>query len=122
LKAFQTISLSADDYKGDQGAAAIKISPDGKFLYGSNRGDANEISIYAIDKESGRLTLAGRQPTLGRGPRDFSIDPAGNYLLAANQNSDTIIIFKRDKKTGLLSDTRKKILLGKPVCLVFSEK
>lgn len=120
LKAFQTISLMADGYTGNNGAAAVKISPDGRFLYGSNRGDADEITIYAVDKKNGRLTLAGRQSTLGKGPRDFSIDPSGNYLLAANQNSNNIIIFKRNKESGLLTDTGKRISLGKPVCLVFA--
>ena len=120
LKAFQTISLTADDYTERNGAAAIKILPDGRFLYGSNRGDANEITIFSIDPETGRLASIGRQSTLGKGPRDFSIDPSGNYLLAANQNSDNIIIFKRDKTTGFLTDTGRRIHVGKPVCLVFS--
>lgn len=120
LTSFQTVSLLPSGFKGDVGAADIHISPDGKFLYASNRGDANDISIFAIGN-NGRLTLTGRQPTLGKGPRNFVIDPQGNFLLAANQQTDDVVIFKRDKKTGLLTDTKKRIDVGAPACLVLSE-
>jgi 6-phosphogluconolactonase len=118
LKAKQSVMLASPDFKGKIGAADIHISPDGKFVYGSNRGDANEITIFSVDKE-GKLTYVGRQSTLGKTPRNFAIDPTGNFLLAANQNSDDIFIFRRDQKTGLLTDTGKKISVDKPVCLKF---
>jgi 6-phosphogluconolactonase len=118
LREKQTVSMPADGFIGKIDAADIHISPDGKFLYGSMRGDINELGIYAID-QAGNLTFAGRQSTLGRTPRNFSFDPSGNFLLVANQNTDEIIIFKRDKKTGLLTSTGKKIPVGKPVCLKF---
>lgn len=120
ITAKQTITMLASDFKGEVGAADIHVSPDGKFLYASNRGDANEIVIYAIDK-NGKLNQVGRQSTLGKTPRNFVIDPTGNFLLAANQNSNVVIIFKRDLKTGLLTDTGKKISVDKPVCLKFVE-
>lgn len=118
LNAKQSVTLLSSDYKGSVGAADIHVSPDGKFLYGSNRGDANEITIYSIAK-NGELTYAGRQSTLGKSPRNFVIDPTGTFLLAANQNSNNVLIFKRDQKTGLLTDTGKKITVEKPVCLKF---
>jgi len=114
----QTITMLSPDYKGRVGAADIHVSADGNFLYASNRGDANEIVIYSIDKK-GRLTFAGRQPCLGKSPRNFVIDPSGNYLLVANQDSNEIIIFKRDQKTGLITPTGGKIQVSKPVCLKF---
>lgn len=117
LTKIQSISMLATDFNGKIGAADIHISPDGKFLYGSNRGDANDIAIYAIQEKTGLLTFKGRQSTLGKGPRNFVIDPTGQFLLVANQNSDNIIIFKRDSKTGLLTDTKKSIEIGAPVCL-----
>jgi 6-phosphogluconolactonase len=120
LTAKQTITMLAPDFKGNVGAADIHVSPDGKFLYASNRGDANEIVIYSIDKK-GLLTLVGHQSVLGKTPRNFVIDPTGNYLLAANQDSNDIIIFKRDLKKGLLTPTGKKIEVDKPVCLKFVE-
>lgn len=114
----QMITMLSPDFKGRVGAADIHVSPDGRFLYGSNRGDANELVIYAIN-ENGELNYAGRQPTLGKTPRNFVIDPAGNFLLVANQDSNEVVIFKRDNKTGLLTPTGKKILVSRPVCLKF---
>jgi 6-phosphogluconolactonase len=114
----QTISMLAPDFKGDVGAADIHISPDGKFLYGSNRGDANDIVIYSIDKK-GMLTYVGRESSMIDNPRNFAIDPTGNFLLVANQDGNDIIIFKRNQQTGLLTNTGKKIEVDKPVCLKF---
>ncbi|MDZ4807788.1 MAG: lactonase family protein [Bacteroidota bacterium] len=99
------------------GSADIHVSPDGKFLYASNRGDVNTIAIFSINKKDGRLTLLGHQSTLGKTPRNFSIDPSGKFLLCENQNSDEIVIFNRDINTGLLSDSGKRIAVGKPVCI-----
>src|SRR6267378_58237 len=118
LEAIQSLTMLSDGFKGKVGAADIHTSPDGKFLYASNRGEANDIAIYAIDKD-GKLTYAGRQSSLGSAPRNFAIDPSGNFLLAANQNSDDIFLFKRDQKTGLLSPTGAKITVSMPVCLKF---
>lgn len=115
----QTVTMLATDFKGNVSAADIHVSPDGKFLYASNRGDANEIVIYAIDGK-GNLTFTGRQSVLGKIPRNFAIDPSGNFLLAANQDSNDIVIFRRDLKTGLLTPTGKKIEVDKPVCLKFA--
>jgi 6-phosphogluconolactonase len=114
----QTISMLAPGFDGDVEAADIHVSPDGKFLYASNRGDANELVIFAIDK-MGELDYVGRQSDLIHTPRNFAIDPTGNFLLVANMGSNDIIIFKRDKNSGLLTPTGKKILVDKPVCLKF---
>lgn len=114
----QTITMLAPDYKGRVGAADIHVSDDGKFLYASNRGEANEIVIYSIGKK-GMLTYAGRASTLGKAPRNFVIDPSGKFLLVANQDTNEIIFFKRDPKTGLITPTGNKIQVSKPVCLKF---
>lgn len=116
LKARQRISTMQEGDKRFPGSADIHVSPDGKFLYASNRGEVNNIAIYRI-RSNGKLVLAGHQSTLGKAPRYFSIDPSGNYLLCGNQNSDEIVIFKRDGQSGLLTDTGKRIALGKPVCI-----
>jgi len=113
----QEIPAYAPEYTGSLDAAEILISPDGKFLYSSHRGDMNHLTIFSVDKDSGKLTLIGFQSTLGKAPRNFTIDPSGQYLLAANQNSDNIVIFKRDKATGLLNPTGVEISLPKPVSL-----
>jgi 6-phosphogluconolactonase len=117
LKALQSVKMTAETFKGAVGAADIHISPDGQFLYASNRGDANEIVVYAINADNGQLTFVERYGTMGKTPRNFMIDPTGNYLLVANQNSDNIVVFKIDKSTGKLALTRNAIKIGNPVCL-----
>lgn len=117
LQYIHTVSAIKEGYKGPVGSADIHVSPDGKFLYASNRGDENDIAIFAIERGSGKISLKGHQSVLGKTPRNFSIDPTGQYLLSANQNSNDIVIFRRDKETGLLTDTGKKIEVDKPVCL-----
>ena len=116
----QTITMLESGFKGKVSAADIHTSPDGKFLYASNRGDANNIAIYAIGKD-GKLSLVGHQSVLGKTPRNFAIDPTGKFLLAANQDTNDVVIFKRDSKTGKLTPTGKKISVDKPVCLKFVE-
>ncbi len=112
----QKISTMPAGDTGFAGSADIHVSPDGKFLYASNRGDANTIAIYRIRKD-GTLRLAGHQSTLGKTPRNFNFDPSGKFLLAGNQNSDEIVIFTRNTTTGLLSDSGQRISVGKPVCI-----
>ncbi len=123
LEWLQNISSLPAGYKGAIGSAEIQVSPDGNFLYASNRDESNTIAIFKIDQQTGMLTLVGHQSTLGRTPRNFNFDPSGNFLLVGNQNNDEIVIFKVDKNTGLLSDTGKRIEVGQPVCIEWiSEK
>ena len=118
LKTMQSVDLVSKDSNGAADAADIHISPDGKFLYGSLRGNINELVIYAIN-EKGMLNYVGRQSTFGKGPRNFAIDPTGNFLLVGNSGSDEVVIFERNKKTGGLKPTGDKINVGSPVCLKF---
>jgi 6-phosphogluconolactonase len=113
----QNISALPPDYMGPIGSADIHTSPDGKFLYASNRGESNTIGIFEINQKTGWLKLISHQSTLGKTPRNFNFDPSGNFLLAANQNSDEIVVFKINRKTGLLTDTGKRIKVGSPVCI-----
>ena len=116
----QELPVNAAGFEGKDGAADIKLSPDGRFLYASNRGDANTLAIYRVDGTSGKLSKVGNQSTLGAGPRNFAISPDGKFLLVANQQSDEVVIFERNADTGLLSDTGQRITVGSPVCLVFA--
>ena len=111
-------SVVASDFNGDTSAADIHISPDGRFLYATNRGTANDISCFEIQKD-GRLMFKERTSTLGKGPRNFTIDPAGNFLLVGHQYTNTIVIFKINKQTGSLTDSGKRIDICSPVCLLF---
>jgi 6-phosphogluconolactonase len=120
LKKLQEIETTAKDFTGKIDAADIHVSADGKFLYESNRGDANTLSVFEI-LPNGTLKLIEIISTLGKGPRNFSIDPSGNFLLVAHQYTNDIVIFKRNKGTGKLTDSGKRINVGAPVCLVFSK-
>ena len=101
-----------------QGSADIHLSPDGKFLYASNRLKADGIAIFSVHQETGMLTKAGYQLT-GIHPRNFIITPDGRFLLVACRDRNLVQIFRRDEKTGLLVDTGKTIETSKPVCLKF---
>lgn len=98
-------------------AADIHVSADGRFLYTSLRDSANLLTVFGINPANGSLTRIGHQSTLGKTPRNFNFDPSGNYLLAANQNSDEIVIFRVNKKTGSLQATGRRIAVGNPVCI-----
>ena len=117
LKEIQTLSGLPLNFKGKAGSADIHISPDGNFLYASNRGESNTIGIFKINKKYGYLSLTTHQSSLGLAPRNFNFDPSGKYLLVANQNSNEVVIFKRNIITGLLTDTGNRISVGKPVCI-----
>lgn len=116
LSLLQNHSALPHDYLGPIGSADIHVSPDGKFLYSSNRGESNTIAVFAIKKD-GKIWPVSHQATMGKKPRNFNFDPSGNFLLVANQDSNEIVVFKRDKESGLLSDTGRRISVPSPVCI-----
>jgi 6-phosphogluconolactonase (cycloisomerase 2 family) len=121
LLSIQRIAAHKDSLPTLHSSADIHISPDGKYLYASNRGgNEDNIAIFSIGKD-GRLTKIGYQSTLGKIPRNFMIDPTGRYLLVANQSSNSIIVFSRNKKTGLLTATGDSVAVPEPVCLKMME-
>lgn len=95
--------------------ADVHVTPDGAYLYGSNRGSDNLV-IYKIDKETGLLSYTGCQPCEGKTPRNFAIDPTGKYLLCANQDSDSIVVFEINQDTGALVK-KSEINIPTPVCV-----
>jgi 6-phosphogluconolactonase len=104
-----------DNFTEKNTSADIHTAVNGKYLYMSNRG-ADLISIYAIG-DDGKITLTGNQSTGGKTPRNFLIDPKGEYLFAANQDSDAINIFRIHPKTGKLTAVGKPVSVPSPVCL-----
>lgn len=116
----QDITLLPDGFKGETGAADIHISPNGLFLYATNRGDANDISVFSINQENGELTFIERKPSGGKGPRNFIIDPTGKFLIVAHQNSDNITVWRLDETTGKIMQAVTRIEVGNPVCLQFA--
>ena len=121
LKKIQETSQVAENFKGKNGAADIQTSADGKFVYLSNRGTANNITTFAVAAD-GKLVKKGQISTGGKGPRAFVIDPSGKWLLVGNQNTDDITIFKRNSATGELQATGKKVAVGSPVSFAFVKK
>lgn len=106
------------DSVGARGGADIHLSPDGKFLYSSNRLKAEGVAIFAVDSQTGRLTRIGYQTTAAH-PRQFNITPNGRYLLCCCRDSDKIQVFQRDMNTGLLTDTHQDLHVSKAVCVQF---
>lgn len=115
----ETKSLVEEDYRGEVGAAEVRLSPDGKFLYASNRGEANSIVAFGVDQETGRLSLIQHQKSLGETPRNFAITPDGDYLISGNQQSNNIVAFKRNQQTGHLTPLDDILSVKKPVYIHF---
>jgi 6-phosphogluconolactonase len=113
----QSVPNLAADVAGKSGAE-IAVHPSGNFVYSSTRG-ANVITVFAVDRAKGTLTVVDRTPTQGKTPRNFAIDPTGAYLFAAHQDSDNIVVFKIDAKTGKLTPSGDVLEAGNPVCVTF---
>ena len=119
LEPFQTITTLPPGFSGRNTAAEVAVSPDGRFLYASNRGD-DSLAMFSIDAASGALAPAGRVSTGGRTPRQFAIDPSGRWLLVANQDSDSIAVFRLDPVTGRPEPVGRQIPVSRPTCVLFA--
>ncbi|MEJ5061060.1 MULTISPECIES: lactonase family protein [unclassified Pseudomonas] len=119
LEQTQMVDLAAGQPVTDKAAAALHASADGKFLYVSNRGTANQLLTFAIDPSTGHLKELQRRAVEGDHPREFSLDPSGKFLLIANQKSNQIVVVERDAKTGLLGKTVQKLPMDAPSDLKF---
>ena len=119
LQTVSTLSILRKDYSGVKEAAEIAVHPNGKFLYASNRAGIDSVSTFSIDPVKGTLKLKDEYPTMGKTPRNFVIDPTGKFLLAANQESNNIVIFRIDSTTGALSPTGEIAEVPAPVCITF---
>ena len=117
-QSIQVISTMEAGDKRDPASAAIKVHPSGRFLYASNRGEVNDIVAYSI-ADNGTLSPVGRQSSKGLVPRDFEIDPTGQFLLVANQNSNNIVTYRINPETGGLIDTGLEVEVPTPVCIKF---
>jgi 6-phosphogluconolactonase len=120
LDSIQRINAHFDKYKTNFVSADIHISPDGRYLYASNRGDENNIAIFAIKKD-GKLKTIGYQSTLGEHPRIFAIDKTGKFLIAANLISGNVFVFKRNIKTGLLQKVGEELKIKDVSCVKIRE-
>jgi len=115
----QLVDLAAGQPASDKAGAALHASSDGKFLYVSNRGTANQLLVFAIDGKSGELKELQRRSVEGDHPREFALDPSGQFVLIANQKSNQIVVVERDPRTGLLGKTTQKLPMDAPSDLKF---
>ncbi len=127
LTSVQDVSTQVPNFAGSNHTAEIQIAPNGRFLYQSNRRLSSDnvrgpdtIGVFAIDPSNGTLTFVEQTPTGGIMPRSFAIDPTGSYLLAANELTNNIVVFRIDPITGKLAKTGKEIMVDTPVCLQFA--
>jgi 6-phosphogluconolactonase (cycloisomerase 2 family) len=116
LDSIQRVNTHSEKYKENFESSDIHISPDGKFLYASNRGEENNIAIFAIQND-GKLKIVGYQSTLGEHPRIFAIDETGKFLIVTNAVSGNVFVFKRNVKTGLLKKVGNKLKIKSVSCV-----
>lgn len=114
LKQRQAVDLAHGQPQEKRAAGALHTSADGKFLYVSNRGKANELLVFAIDPTTGELTEIQRRSVEGDHPREFALSPNGKFLLIANQMSNAIVVIERDAKTGKLGKTVQTLPMDAP--------
>jgi 6-phosphogluconolactonase len=119
LQPQQTVSTLPADWEGTSTCSDVQLSPDGRFLYGANRGH-DSIFSAAIDPASGHLTALGTYPCFGATPRQFSLDPSGNFVVVANQNANIVTVLARDPQTGALTDSGQRGEIGSPMCVKFA--
>jgi 6-phosphogluconolactonase len=117
LKPVQTISTLDDGFKGTSFCADIHLSNDGKFIYGSNRGENSIVTFFVA--ADGTLSVAGRSGCGGNWPRNFTIDPSGKNILVANQRSGNISVLRIDENTGVAIKTPFTHTVKSPACLKF---
>ncbi|WP_336963336.1 lactonase family protein [Chryseobacterium contaminans] len=111
LEPLQRINTHSDQFKDNFESSDVHISPDGHYLYASNRGDENNIAIFSIS-DDGTLKTVGYQSTKGKHPRTFTIDSSGKFLIVAHPVSGTAVVFKRNAETGLLKKIGRKLKLN----------
>jgi 6-phosphogluconolactonase len=117
LAAAGSVSSLPAGYSGENSTAEIAVHPNGRFLYGSNRGH-DSIAVFTIGP-MGTLTLVEHESTRGQTPRNFAIDPTGKWLIAANQKSNSLAVFSIDQDTGVLTPVGPLAQVGTPVCVLF---
>jgi 6-phosphogluconolactonase len=116
LDPLQRIAAHPDSARGPFRSADIHVSPDGRFLYASNRAESN-IAVFSVNGVTGLLKPVGYAATGGKEPRNFTLDPSGKWLLVANQESNLIVIFRVDRQTGMIYATGESLAVPAPTCL-----
>ena len=115
LTEFQTISTLPADFKGTSACAEIEVHPNGRFLYGSNRGH-DSLAVFTIDPDTGRLAPLEHVSTQGKTPRNFAFDPTGRWIICTNHGSDNAVVFRVDETTGRLTPAGRPVSVPSPFC------
>ncbi|MHC5226723.1 lactonase family protein [Enterococcus sp. LJL99] len=118
FKQVQKVSTLPEGFDAFNGGAAIRISADGRFVYASNRGH-DSIAVFAVTTEGSTIERVQLISTEGNIPRDFDLDPSGKFVVAANQDSDNLTLYRRDETTGLLEMIQKDVYAPECVCVYF---
>ncbi len=117
----ESILTLPPDFEGVPSGAAIRMHPGGRFIYVSNRG-YDGITIFRFDEDHEKMSLIGFVPSGGKTPRDMNIDPDGNWLICANQDSDNLVVFSIDQKSGNLSQANVNNEVKTPSCVLFGKE
>jgi 6-phosphogluconolactonase len=117
LVRFESITTLPSSFDGESTCAEIVVSPDGRFVYASNRGH-DSIAIFRIDELTGELQASGHVSTRGKTPRNFALTPDGEWLIAANQESSSVVLFRVDQQSGLPVYAGVDLPISKPVCVL----
>jgi 6-phosphogluconolactonase len=120
LDSIQRIAAHTDEFKKGFNSGDIHVSPDGRFLYVSNRGEENNIAVFSIEND-GTLKTVGYQSTYGRTPRIFAVDSKGKFVIVANQSTGNVVVFKRDSVTGLLKKIGNEMKVKNASCVQIKE-
>lgn len=114
------IKTIAADFPAEKNTAAeVAVSPDGNFLYASNRGE-DTLVVFSINPDEGSLSLLQRISCGGRTPRHFTFDPSTQWILCGNQDSATVTVFRRDAGTGHLTGPTQTVPLDSPLYTLFA--
>ena len=114
-------TLPKDVVRNGGSTAETVVHPSGKFVYVSNRDPYNSIAIFSIDPQTRALKVVGHQGAGVKTPRNFAIEPTGQYMLVANQSGDNVIVFRVHPTTGELTPTEASVPVPSPVCVRFME-
>ena len=113
------IPLLPADYHGPTRACDTVISRDGRFVYFANRDD-NFLYTFSADFATGSLTPIGRSNCGGKTPRNFVLDPTERWMLVANQDSNLLSVFARNRESGKLAEECKSVAAEAPMRILFT--
>ncbi|MFC1486056.1 lactonase family protein [Candidatus Latescibacterota bacterium] len=119
LSEIETLSTFPEGYTGATSSAEIFVTPNGRFLYGSNRGN-HTIAVFQVDQNTGRLTFVEHESASIAHPGNFAIDPTGAFLIVANRNGNSISCYRINQETGALDIAGPISLVPSPSCVMFA--